>query len=67
MPDRLIRLTTALVVVGVAVVAAIVSYERGYALIAFMARPGGLPRLVLLTVDGLIYSSSMVMLKAARR
>jgi len=34
---------------------------------ALMARTGGLARLVPLTVDGLIYASSMVMLQAARR
>jgi hypothetical protein len=32
-----------------------------------MVRLGGLPRLVPLTVDGLIYASSMVMLDSTRR
>lgn len=67
MPDRLIRTTTALVVVGVAVVAAIVSYEHAYALVHAHGEDGWTARLVPLTVDGLIYSSSMVMLQSARR
>jgi Protein of unknown function (DUF2637) len=66
-PDRLIRITTALVVVGVAVVAAIVSYEHAYALVRAHGEDGWTARLVPLTVDGLIYSSSMVMLQSARR
>jgi hypothetical protein len=66
-PDRLIRITTALVVVGVAVVAAIVSYEHDYALVRAHGEDGWTARLVPLTVDGLIYSSSMVMLQSARR
>lgn len=67
MPDRLIRLTTAFVVIGVAVVAAIVSYEHAYALVRAHGEDGWTARLVPLTVDGLIYASSMVMLQAARR
>jgi hypothetical protein len=66
-PDRLIRITTSLVVVGVAVVAAIVSYEHAYALVRAHGENGWTARLVPLTVDGLIYSSSMVMLQSARR
>jgi hypothetical protein len=66
-PDRLIRVTTALVVVGVAVVAAIVSYEHAYALVRVHGEEGWTARLVPLTVDGLIYASSMVMLQSARR
>lgn len=68
-PDlcRLIRLTTALVVVGVAAVAAIVSYEHACALVRARGEDGWTARLVPLTVDGLIYASSTVMLQAARR
>jgi Protein of unknown function (DUF2637) len=66
-PDRVIRITTALVVVGVAVVAAIVSYEHAYALVRARGEAGWTARLVPLTVDGLIYSSSMVLLQSARR
>ncbi len=67
MPDRLIRITTALTVVGVAVVAAIVSYEHAYALVRAHGEDGWTARLVPVTVDGLIYASSMVMLQSARR
>lgn len=67
MPDRLIRITTSLVVVGVAIVAAIVSYEHAYALVRAHGEDGWTARLVPLTVDGLIYASSMVMLQSARR
>jgi len=66
-PDRLIRITAALVVVGVAIVAAIVSYEHAYALVRAHGEEGWTARLVPLTVDGLIYASSMVMLQSARR
>ena len=64
---RLIRTTTALVVLGVAVVAAIVSYEHAYELVRAHGENGWTARPVPLTVDGLIYSSSMVMLQSARR
>jgi hypothetical protein len=67
MPDRLVRITTALVVVGVATVAAIVSYQHAYELVRAHGDVGWTARLVPLTVDGLIYSSSMVMLQSARR
>lgn len=67
MPDRLIRITTGLVVVGVAVVAAIVSYEHAYELVRAHGEDGWTARLVPLTVDGLIYSSSMAVLQSARR
>lgn len=65
--DRLIKITTALVVLGVAIIAAIVSYEHAYELIRTHGEDGWMARLVPLTVDGLIYSSSMVMLQSARR
>jgi len=65
--DRIIRTTTALVVLGVAVIAAIVSYEHAYELVRAHGENGWTARLVPLTVDGLIYSSSMVMLQSARR
>lgn len=67
MPDRLIRITTALVVVGVAIVAAVVSYEHAYALVRAHGEDGWTARQVPLTVDGLIYANSMVMLQSARR
>lgn len=62
--DRGIRWTTAGAVLGVAAVA---SYEHAYALVRLHGEAGWTGRLVLLTVDGLIYASSMVMLDSARR
>jgi len=65
--DRVIRWTTAGAVVGVAAVAAVASYEHAYALVRAHGEGGWTGRLVPLTVDGLIYASSMVMLDSARR
>jgi hypothetical protein len=65
--DRVIRWTTALAVVGVAAVAAVASYEHAYALVRAHGESGWSARMVPLTVDGLIYASSMVMLDATRR
>ena len=59
--DRLIRATTALAVLGVAVIAAIVSYEHVHELVRGHGESGWTAWLVPITVDGLIYSSSMVM------
>jgi Protein of unknown function (DUF2637) len=66
-PDRVIRWSTAAAVIGVAVVAAVVSYEHAYALVHAHGETGWTARLIPLTVDGLIWSSSMVMLDSARR
>ena len=65
--DRVVRWSTAGVVVGVAAVAAVASYEHAYALVRAHGEAGWTGRLVPLTVDGLIYASSMVMLDSARR
>jgi Protein of unknown function (DUF2637) len=65
--DRVIRWTTAAAVIGAAAVAAVASYEHAYALIQAHGEVGWTARLVPLTVDGLIYASSMVMLDSARR
>src|ERR1700760_1896497 len=65
--DRVIRWSTALVVVGVAAVASVASYEHAYDLVQAHGEAGWTGRLVPLTVDGLIYASSMVMLDSARR
>ena len=65
--DRVIRWTTAVAVIGVAAVAAVVSYEHAYDLVRAHGEAGWTARLVPLTVDGLIYASSMVMLDCARR
>ena len=65
--DRVIRWSTAVAVLGVAAVAAVASYERAYDLVRAHGESGWAARLIPLTVDGLIYASSMVMLDAARR
>lgn len=54
-------------VVGVAAVAAVPSYEHPYALVRAHGEAGWTGRMVPLTVDGLIYASSMMMLDSARR
>jgi uncharacterized protein DUF2637 len=54
-------------VIGVAAVAAVASYEHAYDLVRAHGEVGWMARLVPLTVDGLIYASSMVMLDSARR
>jgi hypothetical protein len=65
--DRLIRITTALAVVGVAAVAAIISYQQAYELIRSHGESGTVARLEPFAVDGLIWSASMVILNASRR
>jgi hypothetical protein len=65
--EHVIRWSTAGAVVGVAAVAAVASYEHAYALVRAHGETGWTGRLVPLTVDGLIYASSMVMLDSARR
>src|ERR1700728_4034111 len=65
--DRAVRWSTALAVLGVAGIAAVVSYEHASALVRAHGESGWTGRLIPLTVDGLIYASSMVMLDAARR
>jgi Protein of unknown function (DUF2637) len=65
--DRVIRWSTALGVVGVVAVAAVVSYEHASDLVRTHGESGWTGRLIPLTVDGLIYAGSMVMLDSARR
>jgi len=65
--DRTIRWSTAVAVVGVAVVAAMVSYEDGCSLVRVHGEAGRTARLIPLTVDGPICTSSMVMLDSAQR
>jgi hypothetical protein len=65
--DRTIRWSTAAAVIGVAVVAAVVSYEHAYALVHAHGETGWTAHLIPLTVDGVIWASSMVMLDSARR
>ena len=65
--DKAIRWSTAAAVIGVAAVAAVVSYEHAYALVRAHGENGWTTHLIPLTVDGLIWASSMVMLDSARR
>jgi len=65
--DRLIRITTALAVVAVAVVAAFISYQHAFELVRSHGESGVTARLLPFTVDGLIWAASMVVLDASRR
>ena len=65
--DRVIRWSTAGAVVGVEAVAAVASYEHAYDLVRAHGESGWTAHMVPLTVDGLIYASSMVMLDSPRR
>jgi hypothetical protein len=65
--DWFIRLTTALAVVAVAGVAAVISYQHAYELITSHGETGLTARLLPFTVDGLIWAASMVVLDASRR
>jgi hypothetical protein len=67
MTDRLIRLTTALAVLMVAGVAAVISYQHAYELVTSHGETGVTARLLPFTVDGLIWAASMVALDASRR
>src|SRR5262249_32607735 len=62
--DRLIRITTSLAVAAVAVVAAVISYLHAYELVRSHGESGVTARLVLFTVDGLIWAVSMLILVA---
>lgn len=65
--DRVIRWSTGLAVPGVAAVAAVVSYEHASELVRAHGESGWTGRLIPLTVDGLVYASSTVMLDSARQ
>jgi hypothetical protein len=65
--DRLIRITTALAVLAVAGVAAIISYQHAYELVRSHEETGVTARLLPFTVDGVIWAASMVVLDASRR
>lgn len=65
--DRLIKWSAVAVVVAVAAIAAVVSYNHALALVQAHGETGAVARLVPLTVDGLIYASSMALLASARQ
>jgi hypothetical protein len=64
--DRIIRETTKAVVFVVAGVAAVVSYRHAYAVVTAFGEDGLAAYMIPVTIDGLVYASSMVILDAAR-
>ena len=60
MTGHLIRITTALAVVAVAGVAAIISYQHAYELVQSHSESGATARLAPFMVDGLILAASML-------
>ncbi|WP_231640713.1 DUF2637 domain-containing protein [Nocardiopsis sp. NRRL B-16309] len=64
--DRFIRGTTKVVVCGVAVIAAIVSYRHAYEGVTEYGESGITAIMIPLTIDGLVYAASMVILHSAR-
>lgn len=67
MTDKLIRITTALAMIAVVGVAAIISYQHAYELVGSHGESGLTARLLPFTVDGLIWAAAMVVLDASRR
>lgn len=64
--DRLIRWSTTIVVLTLAGIAAYVTYQHAYEVVRANGEGPATARLVPLTVDGLVYASSMVILYCAR-
>ncbi|MGH3273306.1 MAG: DUF2637 domain-containing protein [Streptosporangiaceae bacterium] len=64
--DRAIQVSTAAAVLGVAGIAAYVSYWHAFEVVRAHGESGVTARLEPATIDGLVYSSSMVVLYAAR-
>jgi Protein of unknown function (DUF2637) len=64
--DRAIRVSATVAVLGVAGVAAYISYWHAYEVISAHGETGVTARLEPATIDGLVYCSSMVVLYAAR-
>lgn len=67
MTDRLIRLTTALAVLMVASVAAVICYQHAYELVRSHHESGITAHLLLFTIDGLFWAATMMVLDASRR
>jgi hypothetical protein len=65
--DKAIRYSTVGAVSVVALVAAFVSYRHALTVVRAHGESGGLALAYPLTIDGMIYASSMVLLNAARR
>ncbi|MBT2207037.1 DUF2637 domain-containing protein [Actinomadura sp. NEAU-AAG7] len=62
-----INASTAATVVAIGAIAAYISYRHALDVATAYGEPGATGRLVPLTIDGLVYVASMVMLDAARR
>jgi hypothetical protein len=58
--DRLIRITTAIAVATVALVAAVISYRHAYELVCSHGETGVTARIEPFTVDGLILAAPML-------
>lgn len=65
--DQAVKWSAVAVVVAVAGIAAVVSYNHALALVTAHGEAGVVAHLVPLTVDGLIYAASMALLAAARQ
>jgi hypothetical protein len=65
--DTVIRVSAATAVLGVAAIAAVVSYSHIYDLAVGHAETGTAARLLPVSVDGLIMSASLALLHAARK
>ncbi|WP_242911535.1 DUF2637 domain-containing protein [Actinomadura terrae] len=63
----MIRVSTAATTIGIAAVAAVVSYRHAYDVVMDHGEPKGTAVLVPLCVDGLVYAAGMVHLDSARR
>ena len=64
--DQAIRVSATAAVLGVAGIAAYISYWHAYEVISAHGESGVTARLEPATIDGLVYCSSMVVLYAAR-
>lgn len=65
--DRLIRVSTAATVVGIGGIAAVVSFRHALEVVRQHGESGVTAFLTPLTVDGLVFTASMVLLDSARR
>ena len=65
--DRVIRASTAATVVGIGGIAAVVSFRHALEVVRDNGESGVTAYLTPLTVDGLVFTASMVLLDAARR
>jgi len=65
--DRIIRAVTAATVIGLAVVAAVISYRHAYAVAIAHGEVGATAILTPVTIDGLVLVAGLVMLDSARR